>query len=197
MIAGQERFQVVQRTADGQRFVTPGGEVVQAPAGWVLVPASDPACRRLLAAGPALCVLYTAGRSSFTTGVLVPPVRLGAPDHTAAGDAARERLIELLDFAPRHAHVARELAQAIASRMAPGLAAGGRTLSRADLETALLQWLQQHVESEDQPRRSSPRSIQRMRSRALAILDEYRIGLPRDPAHCPLVRALAPGAERS
>lgn len=197
MIVDQQRFQVVQQAADGQRFVTPEGECVQAPADWILVPASDPACRRLLAAGPALCVLYAAGKSRFTTGVLVPPERMSMSQHGREQDSLQDKLIGLLDFPPRHADVARDLAATIAGRIGSGLVAGGRSLTSADLETAILQWLQQHVESEDMPRRSSPRSQRRMHNRALCILDEYRIGLPRDPALCPLVRALAVEAERN
>ncbi len=197
MILDQQRFQVVQQASDGQRFVTPAGECVQAPADWVLVPASDPACRRLLAAGPALCVLYSAGKSRFTTGVLVPPERMALPHQGADQDSLQDRLIELLDFPPRHADVARVLATTIAGRIGSSLAAGGRSLTSADLEAAILQWLQQHVGSEDMPRRASPKSMDRMHNRALCILDEYRIGLPRDPALCPLVRALAVEAERN
>ena len=168
------------------------GELRFVPEGWVRVPAGDPRLPRLLAAGPAWCVTNTGTRSRFTCAVWVPEQRLASSNFEQRNAPLMQRLVDLLDFAPRHRSMAKNLARSVAASLGQEpLADGGRSLGSKDLERALVLWLNRRVESECMPRRGIRGARERLLERALSTLDEYRLGLPRDPALCPLARALA------
>lgn len=188
---------VVQQSPQGQRLVSADGELIHVPSDWIFVGSGDPALPRLIAAGPAWQVVVHRGTSRFTTGVWVPRRRLEvrkSPDHARL---IASRVLALLDFPPRHQEVAGDLARQIAEHLAQqALPDEGRSLQDADLELALLQWLDKHLGAEAEQGASRRRKRSRWQARALAILAEYRIGLPRDQKLCPLARALALTAER-
>ena len=166
------------------------------PKDWVFVGQGHPALRRLLAAGPGWRVVSENRNSRFTTGIWVPPKRLDLGTSQPKNSLLAERVFALLDFPKRHQDLARGLSTQIAGHLSQqALPDEGRSLSNKDLELALLLWLEQHVEAETGRQSSRSRPRERWHARALAILAEYRIGLPRSPELCPLTRALALASE--
>ncbi|MFT7677095.1 MAG: hypothetical protein ACI8QC_001072 [Planctomycetota bacterium] len=190
-VLANKRLVVQPGPAKGQVMLE-NGELRFVPAGWKRVSAGDARIPRLLAAGPSWCVTNTGTRSRFTCAVWVPERRLRSAEENLANSPLLQRIVELLDFAPRHRALAKALARAVAESLGrEPLADGGRSLMAKDLEQALVLWLGRHLDSEGMPRRGARGVRERVLERALSTLNEYRLGLPRDPTLCPLACALA------
>lgn len=188
----EKQRRVVRPGPGTGQFLLENGELLLVPAGWKRVPAGDPRIPRLLAAGPSWCVTNSGTRSRFTCAVWVPEQRLRSADEHLGNGPLLQRLVDLLDFAPRHRALAHSLARAVAESFGrEPLADGGRSLTPKDLEQALVRWLERRLNSEGMPRRGTRGVRSRVLERAHSNLDEYRLGLPRDAALCPLACALA------
>ncbi|MDB5320602.1 MAG: hypothetical protein JWN40_2233 [Phycisphaerales bacterium] len=136
------------RTADGQ--------ILHAPADWVLVPPGDPGLtRRIKAAGPTWTVQEKRGRKTFSQGVWALGANVEAaraalaaeratPQYASRREAdARRREVEQADyvaefhhavlsylaFHPQHARLADELAKAVADHATP---VGSGTVARTE-----------------------------------------------------------------
>jgi hypothetical protein len=136
------------RTADGQ--------ILEAPASWVLVPPGDPGLtRRVKAGGPTWTIQEKKGRKVFSRGVWAPADRvetiraeLEAERSTEtyskrkASDAARREkkqvayvedfrgaVLQFLKFAPVHAQLAERLADAVTQHATP---VGSGTVARTE-----------------------------------------------------------------
>jgi len=133
---------------------TSGGEVLQIPAGWVLLPPGDPgATRRFKAAGPTWTVEQRRGRKTFSLGVWGPAqtltriqeelkVERAQPEYAkrrAADSARRERkqeayvedfrgaVLAFLAFDSPHLELAERLADAVTAHATP---VGSGTVAR-------------------------------------------------------------------
>lgn len=133
---------------------TPDGNVLHAPADWVLVPPGDPGLtRRVKAAGPTWTVQEKRGRKIFSQGVWAPAASVEsirttlaaertAPAYAkkqAAASARREReqgmyvsdfrraVLAFLAFHPRYDHLAGSLAEAVTAHATP---VGSGTVAR-------------------------------------------------------------------
>ena len=136
------------RTADGQ--------VLRAPADWVLVPPGDPGLtRRVKAAGPTWTVQEKVGRRTFSRGVWAPGASVesiraalaaerATPEYARKQQAAAERrereqgayvvefrrtVLDYLGFHPRYAHLAARLADAVTTHATP---VGSGTVARTE-----------------------------------------------------------------
>lgn len=145
---------VVAPGPDGRSVRTAGGEVLQPPEGWVLLPPGDAALtRRVKAAGPTWAVQEKVGRKTFSRGVWAPRTvvdqvraELALERATAqyrqrreAGVRRREReqagyveefqraVLDFLAFDARHAELAARLAQAVTAHATP---VGSGTVAR-------------------------------------------------------------------
>jgi hypothetical protein len=134
--------------------VRAGSELLNVPAGWVLLPPGDPALtRRVKKAGPHWTMHEKRGRKTFSLGLYAPAETIAAlrdalvreRDDPAYGrklERAREKraadeadyaedfcaaVRSFLAFAPRHAELAGALAQAIAAHATP---VGSGTVAR-------------------------------------------------------------------
>jgi hypothetical protein len=133
---------------------TAGGEVLQVPEGWVLVPPGDATLtRRVKAAGPTWAVQEKVGRRTFSRGVWAPQavvdqVRAGlaaeraTPQHQQRREADvrrrertqadyvedfRQAVLDFLAFDACHADLARRLAEAVTGHATP---VGSGTVAR-------------------------------------------------------------------
>ena len=133
---------------------TANGQVLVAPAHWVLVPPGDAALtRRVKAGGPHWLVKEKKGRRTFSRGVWAPAERVSAIEVALEGErrdpayqrklaAARKKrgeahaeyavdfraaVFAFLDFAPRHEALANAMSQAIADHAVP---VGSGTVAR-------------------------------------------------------------------
>jgi len=146
------------------RLVSPGpdsrsvrienGQVLQPPAGWVLVPPGDPALtRRLKAGGPTWTVQERRGRKTFSKGIWVEAARVetiraglaverAVPEYAKKRQSAARRreqdqseyveefrgaVLRFLNFDPTHASLAEQLARAVAEHATP---VGSGTVAR-------------------------------------------------------------------
>lgn len=205
------------RTADGQ--------ILHAPAGWELLPPGDAGLtRRVKAAGPTWTVQEKKGRKTFSRGVWAPADRLAAvrakleaerstdayAKRRATDTARRERkqteyvedfrgaVLAFLDFAPCHAGLAEQLADAVTQHATP---VGSGTVARTQripierrAESAVIAWLRHATTAYDNmkiPRiKGKRREVRRMLAeQSRRLLERYCAGSEADPA-CPLRRAL-------
>lgn len=206
------------RTADGQ--------ILHVPPDWELLPPGDATLtRRVKATGPCWAVQHRRGRKIFSKGVWAPSTNITlvktALDSERSTDAyARRRaadksrrdrkqdayvaefrraVLEFLNFAPRHAALAEEIADAVTRHATPvgsGTVARTRRISvgqRAD--SAVIAWLRHQTTGYDSMQISRQRGRRREVRRMLAaqsriLLQGYRDGRTAEPT-CPLQRALA------
>jgi hypothetical protein len=133
---------------------TAEGELLEVPAGWVLLPPGDAALsRRVKGEGPCWCVKEKRGRKVFSRGIWAPRERierirseLGSererPEYQRKLDAGRVRraraeqvyagdfeaaVLHFLNFDERHLAVARQVAKAVAAHAVP---VGSGTVAR-------------------------------------------------------------------
>lgn len=156
-----EKQRIVVQTGPGAgQVMLENGELLLVPAGWKGVSAGDPRIPRLLAAGPSWCVTNSGTHSRFTCAVWVPEQRLRSANEDLSSGPLPQRIVDLLDFAPRHRALAHSLAHSLARAVASSfdsepLTDGGRSLDTKDLEQALVLWLERHLNSEGMPRRGA------------------------------------------
>lgn len=205
---------------------TPTGEVRPVPAGWVLLSPGDAALtRRVKAAGPHWLVQEKVGRKVFSRGVWAPQETIHAIQQELAAERstpayARRResdskrrevkqaayvedfhaaVVGFLNFHPRHAAVANQLATAVAAHATP---VGSGTVARTQripierrAEAAVIAWMRHQTTAYDSmkiPRvRGKRREVRRMLAqRSKELLGSYRRG-DSSSAVCPLLRGLA------
>jgi hypothetical protein len=205
------------RTADGQ--------ILHAPADWELLPPGDATLtRRVKAAGPAWTVQVKKGRKTFSRGVWAPADRISAiraeleaerstdtyAKRRAVETARRERkqteyvedfrggVLAFLDFAPRYADLAEQLADAVTQHATP---VGSGTVARTQripierrAEFAVIAWLRHSTTAYDNmkiPRvKGKRREVRRMLAeQSRQLLEKYRAGHEADLS-CPLRQAL-------
>jgi hypothetical protein len=205
------------RTADGQ--------ILHAPADWQLLPPGDAALtRRVKAAGPTWTVQQKKGRKTFSQGVWAPAERIAAiradlaaeratdahAKRRAAETTRRERkqteyvedfrgaVLAFLDFAPRYASLAEQLADTVTQHATP---VGSGTVARTQripieqrAESAVIAWLRHRTTAYDNMKIARVRGKRREVRRMLAeqsrrLLETYRAGRTAEPA-CPLQQAL-------
>lgn len=111
----------------------------------------------------------------------------------------RGAVLAFLAFDPRHAALAEQLADAVTTHATP---VGSGTVARTEripieerAESAVIAWMRHQTTAYDDlviPRvKGERRRVRRMLAeRSRALLESYRRGQPRDPATCPLQRAL-------
>lgn len=207
-----------------------GGSALDVPIGWELLPPGDPGLtRRVKAAGPCWTVQERVGRKTFSRGVWAPAERIAAIRaeleserstetyaKRRATDAARrerqqaeyvadfrEAVLAFLDFAPRYASVAAQLAAAVTQHATP---VGSGTVARTQrislerrAESAVIAWLRHATTGYDDMKirriRGERRKVRQMLAeQSRRLLAAYRAGAAADPA-CPLQRALSTGDE--
>jgi hypothetical protein len=192
----------------------------------VLLPPGDPGLtRRVKAAGPSWTVKEQRGRKVFSRGVWAPrehveaaraelEVERAKPQYARKLEAGRARRAEqeaeyadefeaaimtFLNFAPRHAELAKRLAAAIAAHAVP---VGSGTVARTKripierrAEAATIAWLRHHTTAYDSmqiPRvKGMRREVRRLlAARSRELLDGYRRGRVIDSERCLLERGL-------
>ena len=168
------------RTADGQ--------ILHAPADWELLPPGDAGLtRRVKAAGPTWTVQEKKGRKTFSRGIWAPADRIATiraeleaerstdayAKRRATETARRERkqseyvedfrgaVLAFLDFAPCHAGLAEQLADAVTQHATP---VGSGTVARTQripierrAESAVIAWLR-HADDRLRQHEDPPRS---------------------------------------
>ena len=147
---------VVAPGPDGRSVRTAQGQVLHAPADWILVPPGDPGLtRRLKAAGPTWTVQEKLGRRTFSRGVwasraTVDQIRAALAAERATPEYARKQAAAaqrrqreqgeyvrdfrgavraFLAFHPRYGHVAAKLADAVTAHATP---VGSGTVARTE-----------------------------------------------------------------
>ena len=197
------------------------------PAGWALLPPGDPGLtRRVKAAGPSWTVKEQRGRKVFSRGVWAPREHIEAaraeleaerakPEYNRKLEAGRARrakqeseyadefalaILRFLNFAPRHAELAKRLAVAIAVHAVP---VGSGTVARTKripieqrAEAATIAWLRHRTTAYDSMTIPRVKGMRREVRRLLAgksreLLEVYRRGRPVEPSRCLLERGLA------
>lgn len=205
---------------------TPAGQVVRLPDDWELLPPGDATLtRRVKQATPTWTVQEKRGRRTFSQGVWAPAAIIAriraeieqersTPAYAAARRAQarrRERVqsryeedfagavLNFLDFAPRYAELAADLARRVADQATP---IGSGTVARTEripltqrAEAAVIAWLRHQTTAYDHlsvPRvKGARRELRReLAQRSRQLLERYRRGED-CPADCPLRQALA------
>jgi hypothetical protein len=221
------RTRDVAPTSDPRRVCASDGQLLEVPIGWVLLPPGDPGLtRRVKAAGPSWTVKEQRGRKVFSRGVWAPrghveaaraelEVERAKPEYSRKLEAGRARrakqeveyadefetaILRFLNFAPRHAELAKRLAAAIAAHAVP---VGSGTVARTKripieqrAEAATIAWLRHRTTAYDSmqiPRvKGMRREVRRLlAARSRELLDGYRRGRAVDSGRCPLERGLA------
>lgn len=201
------------------------GRVLAVPQGWELLPPGDAALtRRVKAAGEFWAIAEPVGRKIFSRGIWAPAATIASrraelaveradPAHARRQTADRLRrekaqahyvsdfrteVIRFLDFAPVHAPLAQQLADAVAAHATP---VGSGTVARtqripveARAAAAVIAWMRHQTTAYDSltiPRvKGQRREVRRqLADHSRRLLDRYRRGEPVGP-HCPLRRAL-------
>jgi hypothetical protein len=151
-----ETTRVVGPTREERRVRTAEGQVLEVPAGWVLLPPGDAGLtRRVKAAGPTWTVQEKVGRKLFSRGVWAPPAnveraRAGLEAERATPAYAKKReadarrraaeqaeyevdfanaILAFLRFAPAFAREAKLMAVAVAAHATP---VGSGTVARTE-----------------------------------------------------------------
>lgn len=218
----------------GERTVrTSDGQELQVPHDWALLPPGDAALtRRVKAAGPSWTVQQKRGRKLFSLGIWAPALTIDSIQQTLAAerstasyakrraaDAARREskqtqyvtafraaVLEFLAFAPRHAALASQLADAVAAHATP---VGSGTVARTEripiekrAESAVIAWLRHQTTAYDNMRiervKGKRREVRRMLAeQSRRLLASYRIDRPLESGACPIRSALDQLAEAS
>jgi hypothetical protein len=207
------------RTADGQ--------ILQVPADWELLPPGDATLtRRVKAAGPTWTIQEKNGHKTFSRGVWTPSDRIASirvdleaerstdtyAKRRATETARRGRkqaeyiedfratVLTFLDFAPRHADLAEQLADAVTQHATP---VGSGTVARTQripiqkrAESAVIAWLRHATTVYDNMKiariKGKRREVRRMLAeQSRRLLEKYRAGDETADLTCPLQRALA------
>ena len=201
------------------------GKILQVPNSWELLPPGDATLtRRVKAAGTHWVVQEKRGKRVYSKGVWAPAAvisrvraELDAERSTAAyakrraADARRRdkvqseyvedfasAVVAFLNFHPRHAQLAKKLAQAVAKHATP---IGSGTVARTKripverrAEAAVIAWMRHQTTAYDSmsiPRaKGKRREVRRqLAGRSKELLSRYRKGESLDDA-CPLTKAL-------
>jgi len=196
------------------------------PAGWVLLPPGDAGLTgRVKKAGPSWTVQEKRGRKLFSRGVWAPAATIESirqaltlerqdPAYARKLETGRRKrvveqaqyeedfvqaVLSFLHFAPRHADLAKGLAQAIADHAVP---VGSGTVARTKripieqrAEAATIAWLRHATTGYDNMQISRVKGMRREVRRLLAersrqLLVRYRRGEPIPPEGCVLARGL-------
>src|SRR5687768_3058513 len=155
-VMSQPKSQIVAPGPDNRSVRTAGGQVLRAPADWVLVPPGDAGLtRRLKASGPTWTVQEKVGRRSFSRGVwaskaVVERIRRdlaaerATPEYAKKQEAAARRrdreqaeyvtdfraaVLQYLAFHPRYRDLAVRLASAVTTHATP---VGSGTVARTE-----------------------------------------------------------------
>jgi hypothetical protein len=211
---------------------TEHGELLQVPDGWSLLPPGDAALTgRVKKAGAAWTVQEKRGRKTFSHGVWAPAATIASiretlalerqdPSHARKLEGARRKRAVVqeqyaedfthavrcfLAFAPPHAELAQQLAQAIADHAVP---VGSGTVARTQripierrAEAATIAWLRHATTAYDRmaiPRvKGMRREVRRMLAeQSRQLLARYRRGEAVAAASCVLRKGLIAGARR-
>ena len=206
--------------------------LLRVPEGWELLPPGDAALtRRVKQAGPVWTMQERRGRKLFSLGLYAPGQRIAQLRAALAlerqnpayerkleqGRKRRERLqvdyvedfreaiLAFLRFAPRHAELAAQLAQAIAVHATP---VGSGTVARTQripierrADAATIAWLRHATTEYDHMAIARVKGLRREVRRELAqvsraLLDRYRRGENIVDGRCALRRALSSQAPR-
>ncbi|HTN76330.1 MAG TPA: DUF2293 domain-containing protein [Pirellulaceae bacterium] len=202
------------------------GQLLTIPTGWArLAPGDAGLTRRVKAAGPTWTVQEKKGRKTFSHGVWAPAERIArlqaelaaeratpAYAKRRASDVARREtkqveyvedfrgaVLTFLAFAPVHASLANQLADAVTLHATP---VGSGTVARTQripierrAESAVIAWMRHQTTAYDDlqiPRvKGKRREVRRMLAdQSRRLLQSYRAGQAID-AHCPLRLACA------
>jgi hypothetical protein len=205
---------------------TMDGQILHAPADWDLLPPGDATLtRRVKAAGPTWTVQVKKGRKAFSRGVWAPADRISTiraeleaerstdtyARRRAAETARRDRkqteyvedfrgaVLAFLDFAPRYAALAEQLADTVTQHATP---VGSGTVARTQripiekrAESAVIAWMRHATTAYDNMKiphiKGKRREVRRMLAeKSRRLLEKYRAGSAADPA-CPLRQALS------
>lgn len=200
------------------------GETLAVPPGWELLPPGDPGLtRRVKAAGEHWVVQQKKGRRMFSLGVYAPSATIAtireqllreradpAYAKRRAADARRREktqtqyvedfrgaVTEYLRFHPRHAELARRIAEAVTAHATP---VGSGTVARTSriplerrAEAAVIAWMRHQTTAYDSMRIPAIKGRRREVRRQLArhskeVLARYRDDAP-PPIDCPLSKA--------
>jgi hypothetical protein len=202
---------------------TDDGQILQAPSDWELLPPGDAALVK--AAGPTWTIKQKKGRRVFSLGVWAPAERIAAirveleserstdayAKRRSADKARRDRkqnayvedfreaVLTFLDFAPSHANLAEQLADAVTQHATP---VGSGTVARTQripierrAESAVIAWLRHQTTAYDNMSIARVKGKRREVRRMLAeqsrrLLEKYRNGHVADDS-CPLHQALS------
>lgn len=201
------------------------GEELTLPAGWDLLPPGDgPLTKLVKAKGPTWLVQVKIGRRFMSRGIWAKGdhireareeilAKRTAPDYDRKREqelARKEKkhleyvqefsaaVVDFLDFHPRHADLAAQLAQAVAEHATP---VGSGTVARTEripvadrARSALIAWLRHQATEYDRMKieriKGRRREVRRqLAARSLAMLQPYRRG-EEVGSDCPLQQAL-------
>lgn len=221
------KTRIVTVGPDDRSVFTTDGQVLQVPENWELLPPGDAALtRRVKAAGPSWTVQEKKDRKTFSRGVWAPADRIAniraeleaersteAYARRRAAETARRQkkqseyvedfhgaVVKFLDFAPRNARLAEQLADAITQHATP---VGSGTVARTQripieqrAESAVIAWLRHQTTAYDTMKIARIKGERREVRRQLAeesrrLLAKYRSGEPVEATNCPLQVALA------
>ncbi len=221
-----EQTRIVAPGPSDRTVRTGNDQILRAPANWELLPPGDAALtRRVKAAGPTWTVQERRGRKTFSRGVWAPANRIATiraaleaerstdayAKRRAADTARRERkqteyvedfreaVLAFLDFAPRYAALAEQLANVVTQHATP---VGSGTVARTQripiqqrAESAVIAWLRHATTAYDGmkiPRvKGKRREVRRMLAeQSRRLLEKYRAGHEVGQT-CPLWQALS------
>ncbi len=202
-------------------------EILAVPDGWALLPPGDAALsRRIKADGPSWTVIEKKGNKRFSRGIWAPAERITAlraalaaeradPAYTQQLEAGRKRravaqeayvedfrgaVLTWLDFEPRYATLAGQLADRITAHAVP---VGSGTVARTKripiaqrAEAATIAWMRHQTTGYDGMQiariKGERRHVRRqLAQRSQALLSRYRRGETIAAASCPLQIALS------
>ncbi|MCG6154925.1 DUF2293 domain-containing protein [Rubinisphaera margarita] len=201
------------------------GRVIPIPRGWELLPPGDAGLtRRVKAAGEHYVVAEKRGRRTFSRGVFAPAATIAqirkdleaersTESYARKQEASARRrekvqteyvedfrgaILSYLNFAPQHAEMAEQLADAVTAHATP---VGSGTVARTKripiedrARAAVIAWMRHQTTGYDDmtiPRvKGKRREVRRMLAeRSKRLLARYRKGEPADEG-CPLQNAL-------
>ncbi len=205
---------------------TDAGQLLKVPDPWELLPPGDAGLtRRVKAGGASWTVKEKKGHRVFSRGVWAPAERIARVraelDAERSTDAYAKRreadskrrdkkqsayvedfraaVLSFLDFAPRHAAIAQQLAEAVAVHATP---VGSGTVARTQripiekrAESAVIAWLRHQTTAYDDMKIARVKGKRREVRRLLAeqsrrLLKAYRTGGSVDAEACPLQTAV-------
>ncbi|MFO0011289.1 MAG: DUF2293 domain-containing protein [Planctomycetota bacterium] len=211
---------------DDRSVRTASGAVVRVPDGWDLLPPGDPGwTRRVKAAGDHWVVQEKRGRKVFSRGVWAPALTISQVAKTLEAERATEAyakkraadsrrrdqkqaeyvgdftqaVVRFLDFHPKHAELAQQMAERIADHATP---VGSGTVARTEripierrAEAAVIAWMRHQTTAYDNMKiarvKGARREVRRMlAARSRELLEQYRRDQPTSNS-CPLISSLS------